>query len=138
MILSAEEFVRLRSSEDMGEYHLAAHAEAPIEVWLEVIEKYPDYKEWVAHNKKVPIEILEILADDLDDDVRFIVATKRKLTPELFLKLARDLDEGVRQRIACNPKVSIEILTILKDDHSKLVAESASKKLAERLEKERT
>ena len=107
MILSAEEFVRLRTSEKEEEYNLAAHSEAPMEVWLEVIEKYPGYREWVAHNKKVPIEILEILANDSDDRVRSTVATKRKLSPKLFQKLAKDPDEGVRQRIACYPPIDI-------------------------------
>ena len=132
MILSAEEFVRLRTSEREEEYNLAGHSEAPLEVWLEVIEKYPDYRKWVAYNKKVPIEILEILSNDADYVVRSWVATKRKLTPELFLKLAKDVDESVRQRIACNPKVSIEILMILKDDPCELVAEFAIEKLAQK------
>lgn len=76
MINSAEEFVRLRLSDNMEEYLKAAWDEAPFEVWLQVIETYPEMREWVAHNKSIPIEIKEILADDADERVRFNVATK--------------------------------------------------------------
>ena len=80
MINSAEEFVRLRSSEKMDEYLKAAWDEAPFEVWLEVIKKYPEMREWVAHNKSIPVEILEILAADADKRVRFMVALKKTIT----------------------------------------------------------
>ena len=42
MIDSAAEFVRLRLSSDPAEYRRAAREEAPENVWLEVIEAYPD------------------------------------------------------------------------------------------------
>jgi hypothetical protein len=100
VIESAEEFVRLRSSEDPEEYGLAAIEPAPEAVWLEVIARFPEMRPWVAHNKTVPLSILKILADDEDADVRAAVASKRKLSDELFIRLARDTDEGVRARIA--------------------------------------
>ncbi|MGO4249462.1 hypothetical protein AB4Y87_19790 [Paenarthrobacter sp. RAF54_2] len=80
MIQSAAEFVRLRSSEDPAEYHRAAHEEADVSVWLDVIDKYPDMRFWVAHNKTVPLEILELLASDPDVRVRSFVATKERST----------------------------------------------------------
>jgi len=99
MINTAEEFVRLRTSENMDEYLKAAWDDAPFDVWLEVIKKYPDMREWVAHNKSIPVEIMEILADDADERVRFNVATKNRLPEHLHLKLAKDSDSSVRQRI---------------------------------------
>ncbi|WP_127496779.1 hypothetical protein [Paenibacillus glycanilyticus] len=99
MINSAEEFVRLRNSEKMDEYLKAAWDDAPFEVWLEVIKMYPDMREWVAHNKSIPVEIMEILADDVDERVRFNVATKNRLPEHLQLILAKDSDSSVRQRI---------------------------------------
>lgn len=94
MIQSAEQFVRLRSSEDPAEYHRAAHEEADVAVWLDVIDRYPDMRFWVAHNKTVPLVILELLASDPDVRVRSFVATKRKIGIDLLEKLALDEDEA--------------------------------------------
>jgi hypothetical protein len=76
MIESAEEFRRLRESENPEEYGRAAHDEAPIEVWLEVIRRWPDMCFWVAQNKSVPLEVLETLANDPDWRVRDMVSRK--------------------------------------------------------------
>ncbi|MEK4351584.1 hypothetical protein MKX41_12120 [Paenibacillus sp. FSL R5-0475] len=116
MINSAEEFVRLRLSDNMEEYLKAAWDEAPFEVWLQVIETYPEMREWVAHNKAIPIEIMEILADDADERVRFNVATKNRLPESLQMKLAKDLDSSIRKRIVYNKKATFRVLTILLND----------------------
>ena len=79
MIKSVEEFVRLRSSDNMEEYNRAAHEEAPIEIWEAIISEHEDMKKWVIHNKTVPLSILEILSEDPNPVVRHSVATKRKL-----------------------------------------------------------
>ncbi|MCR8633900.1 hypothetical protein [Paenibacillus radicis (ex Xue et al. 2023)] len=76
MINSAEEFVGLRLSENVDDYLRAAREEANINIWLEVIGKYPDLKYWVAHNKTVQMEVLEVLSDDLCWRVRHMVASK--------------------------------------------------------------
>jgi hypothetical protein len=131
MIESADEFVRLRTSDDRELYRRATSDSAPEAVWLEVIGRYPEMKQWVAHNKTVPLTILELLADDLDPNVRHAVAQKRKLTLKLFAKLAEDSDETVRQRIACNAKVPMAILTQLVDDNSEIVASVARERLSE-------
>lgn len=70
MIDSAEEFKRLRESEIHEEYHRAATDEASIEVWSEVLKKYPDLAFWVAQNKTIPLEILYTLTDNEYVDVR--------------------------------------------------------------------
>jgi len=77
VIESAEEFVRLRSSVDPAEYHRAAQEEASESTWLEVIDRFPDMRFWVAHNKTVPLSVLEILRHDPDDRVRHMVTSKR-------------------------------------------------------------
>ncbi|MGO4382602.1 hypothetical protein AB4Z19_30475, partial [Pseudoduganella sp. RAF19] len=109
MISTASEFVRLRQSAILDEYTRAANESASIQVWVEVIEHFPDMLEWVAHNKTVPLPILEILSLNLDPKVRYAVAVKRKLSSELFDRLARDPDETVRAAIAHNAKVPIEV-----------------------------
>ena len=117
MIDSAKEFIRLRNSELIEEYTRAAHEEASLQTWKEVIEHYPDYKTWVIHNKTVPLEILEELASDSNPSVRSAVATKRKINPFIIEILANDPDEQVRYALACNTKISMEdLMSINRED----------------------
>ncbi|MFC3803877.1 hypothetical protein [Cohnella sp. GCM10012308] len=121
MIKCAEEFVRLRSSEKMDEYLKAAWDEASVEVWLDVINRYPDMRKWVAHNKTVPVVIMEILAVDVDERVRFMVASKNRLPEDLQLILAADISDSVRQRIVYNKKATLKVLSsLLKDDNEEI------------------
>ncbi|PLK46960.1 hypothetical protein [Uliginosibacterium sp. TH139] len=132
MIVSAEEFARLRKSDDPSEYGRAANEEAAERVWLEMIENFPDLRQWVAHNKTVPISVLEYLSNDDNSQVRSAVAEKRKLTPVLFEKLACDPDASVRGRVANNKKCSSEALALLVEDKEAFVREPAKKQIEER------
>jgi hypothetical protein len=116
MIGSAEEFVQLRSSTEPGEYRRAAHEEAPLEIWLQVIDEYPDFRRWVAHNKTIPLEVLDLLAGDEDAMVRYTVASKRKAPDRILRRLAADPDESVRMRVARHPKASAATLRLLEHD----------------------
>jgi hypothetical protein len=120
MITSAKEFVELRDRDN----ERATFDSAPESVWLEVVERYPAHKEWVAHNKTVPLTILRILARDPDPRVRFAVAMKRKCDAGILERLARDEDETVRVRVARNQKTPAHILERLRNDTSRLVAEA--------------
>jgi hypothetical protein len=130
MITSAEEFRRLRTSDIQEEYDRAAHEEASLEVWLGVIEKFPEMRRWVAQNKTVPVEILEVLSHDHDADVRSFVAMKRKLPEYIQLILARDEDCSVRERLAFNAKATDAVLRILADDAVSQIREKAKERLA--------
>ena len=88
MISTAEEFVRLRTSDNPQEYSRAASEHAERAVWLDIVGRFPEMRIWVAHNKTVPIEVLDVLAHDLDPAVRLAVAMKNKLSDDLFLLLA--------------------------------------------------
>ena len=132
MIETAEEFVRLRTSESPADYLRAASDTAPIKVWLALIQDYPAMRTWVAHNKTVPAEVLFLLARDPDPSVRYCVAMKNKLPLALFELLANDADPSVRQRIAYNKNAPTDILNHLLQDSSPLVAENARSRLAER------
>ncbi|MDJ0609260.1 MAG: hypothetical protein QNJ67_09810 [Kiloniellales bacterium] len=131
MITTAEEFYRLRSSDDPNEYRRAAHEEASEEVWLEVIQKYPEMKVWVVHNKKVPLSILRILSDDTDAEVRSWVAGKRKLDAALLEKLSRDPEESVRRKVAIHGNTPARVLESLCRDESEFVSEAARQSLKE-------
>lgn len=85
MIESAEEFVRLRSSEVPEEYRRAAHDQADESTWRDLIERFPEMRFWVAQNKTVPLSILEVLRHDPDERVRSMVRSKgswRRAHPE--------------------------------------------------------
>jgi hypothetical protein len=134
MIESADEFVRLRTSEVREEYERAALEEAPIEVWLDVIECYPNMKKWVAHNKKVPLAILDRLSRDPDLVVRQWVAWKRKAGREIFERLARDPEPKVRSALVTNAKLPLDILEQLAADAEKWIAEAARERIEYRRE----
>lgn len=134
MIESAEEFVRLRGSSDPVEYRRAAHEEASIEVWTDIIARFPEMRSWVAHNKTVPVEVLRRLARDNDPLVRCAVADKRKLTRELFRQLAGDQDAVVRSRLTYNRKVPSDVLETLAADPVPLVRDAALNALSRRQE----
>ena len=115
MLADADEFVRLRNSTDPGEYHRAAHDEASIDTWLEVISQHPDTRFSVAQNKTVPMEILARLARDDDSRVRSMVAMKRKLAAEILEILADDPSDAVRMSVACHrntPRPVLESLSL--------------------------
>lgn len=90
-----------------------------------MIERYPDMRKWVAHDKKVPLSILRILATDADERVRWMVACKGKLDEGLFATLARDKDAGVRARLAHHRKAPEAIIDQLLNDSEELVARAA-------------
>src|SRR4051812_32749077 len=129
MITNAEEFLRLRSSTNPDEYHRAAHEPAPESVWRDIITRYPEMRSWVAHNKTVPIAILDILSTDPDPQVRTVVATKRKLPEPLQLRLAHDSASGVRYQLACNAKVTRNTLYLLANDEESFIRERAQQRL---------
>lgn len=118
---SAEEYMRLRESEDRLEQLRAVHEELPLEIWLEIIEEFPDARWSVARNKTVPLEVLEILAKDPDERVRWMVVRKRKLTVDILRVLAVDSDETVRADVARHRRADAELLDVLARDHSSYV-----------------
>lgn len=130
MIKSAKEFIDLRTSERPEEYLRAASESAPIEVWVDVVEKHPEMKEWVARNKTVPMQVLGQLAVDVDPRVRFAVAMKDKLSKDLLLMLAKDPEPSVRERIAYNKNAGDEVLRLLAQDKVMTVSEAARRQLA--------
>ena len=129
MLLTAKEFVELRTSTDPVDYLRAATEPASIEVWKEVILNYPKMKIWVANNKTVPLEILEILCKDNDSEIRTAVAMKNKLSSELFDILSGDKEESVRERLVYNKNLPIRVLQKLTQDPVQLISHRATERL---------
>jgi hypothetical protein len=132
MITSAAEFAALRTSQVQEEYCRAAHEEASVEIWLEVVRDYPDLREWVAHNKTVPVEMLELLHLDPSDRVRQTVASKRKLPLDLQQALSRDESPSVRLTLCHNARLDIAILATLCSDSEQFVREAALERYRQR------
>ena len=129
MITSAQEFLGLRNSSNRENYLRASTDTAPHEVWIEIVETFPDMKVWVVRNKTVPLAVLTLLATDPDANVRSAVATKNKLPLDLMALLANDPDESVRQRIACNKNADFSVLDKLARDQSELVSTPARNRI---------
>jgi len=129
MIETAEEFVRLRSSDEAALYSRAASETAPEHVWQQVIQQYPEMRKWVVHNKTVPHKILAELAADDDPSVRHAVAIKRKLEQSILEQLANDVDESVRLAVALNPKTPQNILEKLANDPWERISEVARQRI---------
>ncbi|MEL0455526.1 hypothetical protein WJN01_04760 [Flavobacteriaceae bacterium SZ-1-7] len=129
MIKSAEEFKRLRISENLEEQRLAALESAEITVWYETITKFPELKEWVIHNKTIQIEILEFLATDKDENVRYAIARKRKINQKIFDILKNDPSENVRHALIWNTKLPIEIKKKIKTDDSDWLKKELEEKI---------
>lgn len=118
MIKTADEFIALRQSDNLDERHRASHDNADINVWLDIIKNYPDFKTWVIHNKTIQIEILEILCEDKDPNVRSDVARKRKINDKIFNLLSVDPDENVRYALMCNTNLTLDKKQNIKMDDS--------------------
>lgn len=129
MITSAEEFIMLRQSERPEEYMRASCDEASVDVWLDLVVRFPEMRSWVAQNKTIPLDVLAILASDPDPDIRASVAMKNKLSGSLFATLASDTNESVRERIAYNKKTPIAVLHQLANDSSELVSLPARERI---------
>ena len=129
MIKSADEFIKLRTSDLLEEYERAGNDPADIATWREVIEKHPDFKVWVIHNKTVPIEILETLTFDDHPDVRSAVARKRKINEKIFQILSRDKDEDVRYALMCNTKLTVDRLKQIETSDSDWLTEKLNERI---------
>lgn len=136
MIATAEEFVALRESSAQEEYLRAARDNAPIAVWRDVIVRFPSMRRWVALNKTVPTEIMEVLAGETDPEVRRTVAMTNRLPLHLIVHLSRDPAECVRLRIACNRKAPIDVLKTLSADASVDVSNAALGRLHGKVDSE--
>lgn len=129
MIKTAEEFVRLRTSEDHIEQRRSATEFLGEKLCTEIIETFPEMKVWIIHNKTVPIAILRTLAEDTDRQIRAAVASKRKLDIGLFQRLANDQDDMVRNSIVNNAKTPVDILRDLTVDAEEYIRNAAREKI---------
>ncbi len=134
MITSLSEYESLLNSDDVEDRHRVARDSAPAEVWLKIISEMPEYRAYVVQNKTLPLDVLRVLAQDVDRDVRFTVAMRRAAAKDETIAdlLASDSDAGVRAALAKNPKLRQTVLQRLAGDEDDWVRECAENSLAQR------
>lgn len=136
MIKNSSEFISLRNSEIFSEYNRASTEDAPLEVWLEIIENHPDMKVWVARNKSIPSEIINVLSSDVNPLIRDAISSKYPLDFDIYLLLSKDPDEGIRARLTYNKKLPISILNAMaENDPSEFVRNEAKLRIEQRNKK---
>lgn len=134
MIKNSAEFVSLRSSEIPDEYNRAATEEAPLDVWMDLIENYDDMRVWVARNKSIPKEIISILSRDKNPIVRDAISSKYPLDFDIYLQLSKDPDDGIRVRLTYNKKIPTSILKeMAENDPSEFVRNEAKLRYEQRV-----
>jgi hypothetical protein len=143
MINSVEEFIKLRKSQNPEEYNRANDDFLPDDVAFDLIENYPEMREYVSVNSTISLKVLNRLADDEDWLVRLGVLEMHPFTGKkahtldrhLLDKLSKDEDESIRRRVSCHPDTPIDILERLIHDPSEDCVEFAKKNLARKLRK---
>ena len=129
LIHNASEFIDTLENPESSDHALIRFGMASTTTWLEIIQHSEDAAVWVALNKTIPVEVIEVLAQHSSARVRRFAAAKNRITPELILLLSTDSDPSVRLRIAIHKKTGAEILRQLLRDDWEQVVETARKRL---------
>lgn len=85
MISNINEYLYLAESDSKSDNNRIINEELSSDLISEMIKNYPQRKSWLIHNKFIPVKILQELATDDNDDVRFTIAMKKNVI-ELLLK----------------------------------------------------
>ncbi|MFH9549569.1 hypothetical protein ACIBAH_11790 [Streptomyces sp. NPDC051445] len=135
MIESAEEFVRLRTSGDSADLRRTKQEDAPLDVWLDLVQNHPDMRFWVTFNRHVPPEVLRLLVRDDDWRVRANIAGRKGAPQDVLDALSRDDHDAVVSSTASNPGTPTDALTRLSRHSWQDVRERALEQLEERRKK---
>ena len=130
MIESAEEFLQLMRSKDSADYERFRNDEAPMHVWETLMREYPLANEWIARNRKSPIEVLRKLAKDERALVRSEVASVRRIPEDIQLLLAEDKEYVVRHSLVYNAKATKTTLEVLSRDTEQAISDKAKERLS--------
>ena len=73
MIESADEFKRWFDALPSDERHAKLREPAAPETWWEIVQQFPECRAAVARSRDVPLDVLEVLRQDVDEGVRWQV-----------------------------------------------------------------
>ena len=133
MISNINEYLYLADSDSKSDNDRIINEELSSDLISEIIKNYPERKSWIIHNKLIPVKILEELATDDNDDVRFTIAMKKKCNRVTFEKLLRDKNYSVRLAVIRNKKLPIDLLEKISNDINDEIHEDAKKILEMRI-----
>lgn len=133
LFLSRQGFAEDVEQNPMFLFHLEAHRKDAIEVLVAVAGQtknpnrmlefthspHEEIRAGLSRNESITPDILDIMAEDSSDDVRFYVCRAPGMKPSTFYKLYQDSSVSVRVGIASNPETPEELIDVLaKDDNS--------------------
>lgn len=127
MISNIKEYLYLAASDIKSDNNRIINEELSSDLISELIKNYPERKSWLIHNKFIPAIILEELATDDNDDVRFTIALKKKCNRVTFEKLLSDINYSVRLAVIRNKKLPIDLLENISNDMNDEIYEDAKK-----------
>lgn len=133
MIRNINEYLYLADSDNKSDNKRIINEELSSDLISELIKNYPERKSWLIHIKFIPAKILEELATDDNDDVRFTIALKKKCNRVTFEKLLSDINYSVRLAVIRNKKLPIDLLENISNDMNDEIYEDAKKNLAMRI-----
>lgn len=113
MVRSAAQVVRMMPDGEESDLRRFEEEDISESVGLEVLERYPDKRMALLHNRRLPISILRILAADADFRVRRAVAQHPGLDAQLIEVLSIDDYPGVRLMLLFNPVVDSKTLLLM-------------------------
>lgn len=129
---SSEQVVRRWSEAEGGKDSPFIPLDWPQAYWSCLVDLYPDFRVWVAHQPYAPEAVIRSLANDPDWRVRHRLAMKRNLPADLFSVMAADREPLVRMAVARNAKTPIELVAQLAADPQRDVARLAANSLTQR------
>lgn len=119
---NADLFIQCMNSDDFHDQFIARELPLTVDECHQIINAEPGLKQWVILNKKVPVQILEELSLDADEDIRWWVACKNAITPAIIERFITDPSTSVRHRLIYNKKVPLSVkLSLLYDEDEWLV-----------------
>jgi hypothetical protein len=98
-IHTTSEFIAALENPNTTDNSLIRFCEASTQTWLEIIHHSEEAAVWVALNKTIPLEVIEVLAKHSSAQVRRFAADKNQITPGLILLLVTDSDPSACLRI---------------------------------------
>ena len=132
MIETVDEFIRLVESDDPAERRRAAWEAADLQVWMTLVTEHPEMRFWVAHNRTIPQEVMQVLAADEDWRVRDRIATKNSCPSDILETLSSDSHDAVASAVAGHPNTPISALRRLAKYPWEQVSSKAIRQLADR------
>ena len=95
--------------------------------WQVKVQKISsETKEKIAKDKQCPSKILDFLAKDEDNHVRFLVAGNQNTSTETLDKLANEKNYQIRWEVAENPNTSAKTLSKLSEDENEGVYQAVA------------